>query len=90
MFASIALLVAAAVVALIVTADVVLRSHLEADVARQLEREARLVAALTPRDSAQWPEFADLAGGRLGRRVTVIDSEGHVRGDTEFDRTALA
>src|SRR6266568_6405028 len=31
-----------------------------------------------------------LAGARLGRRVTLIDPEGHVRGDTEFDRASLA
>ena len=90
LFASIALLVAAAVVASIVAADALLRRHLEAEVARELEREARLVAALAPRDSAQWPEFAALAGTRLGRRVTLIDAEGHVRGDTEFDRASLA
>ncbi|HWC74847.1 MAG TPA: ATP-binding protein [Gemmatimonadales bacterium] len=90
LFASIGLLVAAAVVASIIAADVVLRRHLEGEVARELEREARLVAAVTPRDSAQWPEFAALAGARLGRRVTLIDAEGHVRGDTEFDRLSLA
>lgn len=90
LFASIALLVAAAVVASIVAADVVLRRHLEAEIARELEREARLVAAVAPRDSSQWPEFAVLAGRRLGRRVTLIDAEGHVRGDTEFDRISLA
>jgi signal transduction histidine kinase len=90
LFASIALLVAAAVVASIVAADVVLRRHLEAEIARELEREARLVAAVAPRDSSQWPEFAILAGQRLGRRVTLIDAEGHVRGDTEFDRISLA
>jgi heme exporter protein D len=72
LFASIALLVAAAVVASIVAADALLRRHLEAEVARELEREARLVAALAPRDSAQWPEFAALAGSRLGRRAAGV------------------
>ena len=90
LFASIALLVAAAVAASIIAADVLLRRYLEAEVARELEREARLVAAVTPSDSALWPEFAALAGARLGRRVTLIDPEGHVRGDTEFDRLSLA
>jgi two-component system phosphate regulon sensor histidine kinase PhoR len=90
LFASIALLVAAAVVASIIAADVLLRSHLESEVARELEREARLVAVAAPRDSAQWPEFAVLAGTRLGRRVTLIDPQGHVRGDTEFDRLSLS
>src|SRR5207247_8788584 len=90
LFGALALLVAAAVVPSIVAADARLRRHLEAEVARELGREARLVAALAPRDSAQWPKFAALAGTRLGRRVTLIDAEGHVRGDTEFDRASLA
>ena len=89
LFASIGLLVAAAVVGSIVAADVLLRRHLEPEIAGELEREARLVAALAPTDSTRWPEFAALVGGRLGRRVTLIDPEGHVRGDTEFGRAAL-
>ena len=89
LFASIGLLVAAAVVGSILATDVLLRRHLEQGIANELEREARLVAALTPPDSTRWPEFAALAGARLGRRVTLIDPEGHVRGDTEFDRSAL-
>src|SRR6266536_1069490 len=90
LFASIGLLVAGAVVGSIVAADVLLRRHLEPEIAGELEREARLVAALAPTDSTRWPEFAALVGGRLGRRVTLIDPEGHVRGDTEFGRAALA
>jgi two-component system phosphate regulon sensor histidine kinase PhoR len=92
LFASTALLVAAAVVGSIVATDLLLRRHLEAEVANELEREARLVAALAPSDSTGWPEFAQLAGHRLGggRRVTLIDARGRVRGDTEFDRLALA
>lgn len=89
LFASIGLLVAAAVAGSIIAADVLLRRHLEQEIATELEREARLVAAFAPADSARWPEFAALAGARLGRRVTLIDAEGHVRGDTEFDRASL-
>jgi two-component system, OmpR family, phosphate regulon sensor histidine kinase PhoR len=89
LFASIGLLVAAAVAASIIAADVLLRRHLEREIASDLEREARLLAAFTPPDSTRWPEFARLAGARLGRRVTLIDPEGHVRGDTEFDRSSL-
>ena len=89
LFASIGLLVTAAVVGSIVAADVLLRKHLEEEVATELEREARLVATFTPVDSTRWPDFARLAGARLGRRVTLIDAEGRVRGDTEFDRPAL-
>ena len=90
LFASVGLLVAAAVIGSIIAADVLLRRHLEREIAGELEREARLVAAFTPADSSRWPEFAALAGARLGRRVTLIDAEGHVRGDTEFDRPSLA
>src|SRR5438876_1040255 len=90
LFASIGLLVAAAVAGSIIAADVLLRRHLEHEIATELEREARLVAAFTPADSTKWPEFAALAGARLRRRVTLIDPDGHVRGDTEFDRASLA
>ena len=90
LFASIALLVAAAVVGSIIATDILLRRHLEAEIADELEREARLLAVFTPADSSKWPEFAALAGGRLGRRVTLIDPEGHVRGDREFDRPSLS
>ena len=89
LFASIGLLVAAAVAGSIIAADVLLRQHLEQEIATELEREARLVAAFAPADSTRWPEFAALAGARLGRRVTLIDPDGHVRGDTEFDRASL-
>jgi len=85
-----ALLVAAAVVGSIIATDILLRRHLEAEIADELQREARLLAVFTPADSSKWPEFAALAGGRLGRRVTLIDPEGHVRGDTEFDRASLS
>ena len=90
LFASIGLLVAAAVAGSIIAADVLLRRHLEQEIATELEREARLVAAFAPVDSTKWAEFAALAGARLGRRVTLIDPDGHVRGDTEFDRASLA
>jgi two-component system, OmpR family, phosphate regulon sensor histidine kinase PhoR len=90
LFASVGLLVAAAVIGSIIAADVLLRRHLEQEIGTELEREARLVAAFAPADSARWPEFAALAGARLGRRVTLIDADGHVRGDTEFDRASLA
>ena len=90
LFASIALLVAAAVVGSIIATDLLLRRQLEAEIALELQREARVLAVLAPGDSSKWPEFAALTGGRLGRRVTLIDPEGHVRGDTEFDRASLS
>jgi len=90
LFASIALLVAAAVIGSILASEVLLRRHLEEEIAAELEREARLVAAVAPPDSSRWPEFAMSAGAQLDRRITLIDPEGHVRGDTEFDRPSLA
>ena len=90
LFASIGLLVAAAVLSSIVATDVLLRRYLEAEIATELQREARLVAALAPADSTRWSAYAALTGARLQRRVTLIDPQGRVRGDTEFDRAALA
>src|SRR2546422_2056846 len=70
LFASIGLLVAAAVAGSIIAADVLLRRHLEQEIATELEREARLVAAFAPVDSTKWPEFAALAVAGPQPRVT--------------------
>ncbi|HYK83055.1 MAG TPA: ATP-binding protein [Gemmatimonadales bacterium] len=90
LFTTISLLVAVTVAGLILAADHVLRRSLEDDIARGLEREARLVALLVPPDSLRWPEIARELGARIGHRVTLIDPQGRVRGDTEFPRAALA
>jgi len=90
LFLSMSLLVAAAVIGSIIAADAVLRRDLEAETAATLEAEARLLAAFLPADSTRWPETARAAGQQLGRRVTLIDPVGRVRGDAEFDRAALA
>jgi two-component system phosphate regulon sensor histidine kinase PhoR len=90
LFASTSLLVAATVVALIFIADQILRQRFEDEVAAGLGREAQLVAALVPADSSRWPEAAIALGRQIGRRVTLIDSTGRVRGDAEFDRASLA
>ena len=89
LFVTTSLLVAATVVALIVIADRILRQRFEDEVAAGLAREAQLVAALVPADSARWPEAAIALGTRIGHRVTLIDSTGRVRGDAEFDRASL-
>jgi two-component system phosphate regulon sensor histidine kinase PhoR len=89
LFVTTSLLVTATVAGLIAAADRLLRASLEDAVARGLEREARLVAALLPADSLAWPGLARELGARLGERVTLIDPAGRVRGDTEFDRGAL-
>ena len=90
LFLSMSLLVAAAVAGSIIAADAVLRRDLEAETAATLEAEARLLAGFLPADSTRWPELAHTAGQQLGRRVTLIDSTGRVRGDADFDRAALA
>jgi signal transduction histidine kinase/HAMP domain-containing protein len=81
--------VAVAVVGLVVAADRLLRSHLEDEIARSLEHEARVLAALLPADSLRWPDLVREIGAGTGHRVTLIDPKGNVRGDTEFDRAAL-
>jgi PAS domain S-box-containing protein len=89
LFVSTSLVAAAAVGGLTIAADRLLRHYLEDEVARGIEREARLVAALLPADSLRWPDFARELGTRIGQRVTLIDAKGKVRGDTEFDRASM-
>ena len=88
-FLSASLLVAATVLGLTIAADRILRERLELETALGLEREARLVARLIPPDSAAWPAIAIQLGTLIGHRVTLIDSTGRVRGDTEFPADAL-
>jgi two-component system, OmpR family, phosphate regulon sensor histidine kinase PhoR len=90
LFVATSLLAAVAVIGLAVGADRLLRRHLEDEIARGLAQEARLVAALLPSDSLRWPDLARQLGARVGHRVTLIDPKGVVRGDTEFERAALA
>jgi len=89
LFVATSLLVAATVVALVLAADRILRQELEAETARGLEREARLVITELPPDSLAWSSTAIRLGAMIGHRVTLIDSTGRVRGDTEFPRDAL-
>lgn len=83
------LLVSALAVAIVLMAGTRLRQRLEQEQLDALTREARLVAT-------QWTSgvnadaLADSAGAALRRRVTIIDANGVVRGDSEFDGPALA
>jgi len=88
-FAGTSLLLIVTVVGLLAAADVVLRRHLEDQIAIDLGREARLAAALVPPDSLRWPAAAQQIGALTGHRVTLIDPTGRVRGDTEFGPAAL-
>jgi len=82
-------LVAATVLGVTLAADQILRRRLESGTAAGLEREARLVASQLPSDSLSWPAAAIHLGSLIGRRVTLIDASGRVRGDTEFPAAAL-
>jgi len=88
-FLSTSLLVAATVLGLTLAADRILRDQLERETAQGLEREARLVDRLVPADTTQWPTIALQLGALIGHRVTLIDTTGRVRGDTEFPADAL-
>jgi signal transduction histidine kinase len=74
---------------LVAGADYLLRRHLEDQISESLANEARLLVALLPADSLAWSEAAHRLGALTGHRVTLIDSAGWVRGDTEFDPSAL-
>jgi two-component system phosphate regulon sensor histidine kinase PhoR len=65
-----------------------LQTRLTADNFRELEREARLVAAQW-RPGLNSDSLADAAGAALGRRITLIDSTGVVLGDSEFSDEGL-
>jgi two-component system, OmpR family, phosphate regulon sensor histidine kinase PhoR len=75
---------------LIVTfVDRQLRDRLHDDAAEYLASEARLVGTLWQRDGSHPDSLADRVGSALGRRVTLVDPEGVVVGDSEFDGDAL-
>jgi signal transduction histidine kinase/HAMP domain-containing protein len=90
LFVGSGLIILATVVTLVAAAGNHLRRGLELETAEELERDARLVAALLVADSAAWPEEARRLGALIDRRITLVDVEGRVRGDTEFDRASLA
>ncbi|HYC30780.1 MAG TPA: hypothetical protein VEB59_00750, partial [Gemmatimonadales bacterium] len=61
-----------------------LRRDLEADIARTLETEARLVREALPADSTEWSATLRCLGSESGRRLTVVDRGGLVRADSDF------
>ena len=80
--------VAVMVVSVVLIIDNQLHSSITDQTVRDLAGEARFLAT-------QWKpgvdpdSLADAAGDATGRRVTLIDSTGHVVGDSEFDGPAL-
>jgi two-component system phosphate regulon sensor histidine kinase PhoR len=85
-----ALIIVGFLTVLIVTiVDRQLETRLRDDATSFLEREARLVGVLW-KEHAQSPDsLADVVGAALGKRVTLVNAEGVVTGDSEFDDAAL-
>lgn len=82
-------LVTLAVATLTISADHTLRRELVTRLEGALENDARLIAAQVPADSNTWSEVAHRLGTVIGRRVTLIDPTGRVRGDADFPPEAL-
>ena len=81
-------IVAVMVVSVVVIIDYQLYSSITDQTAHDLAGEARLMA-MQWRGSLNADSLADEAGAATGHRVTLIDSTGHVMGDSEFDGPAL-
>jgi signal transduction histidine kinase len=78
------ILVIALVTGIVAIAGSRLQSRLAAETRQELEREARLVSSeWTPQVDAD--SLANVAGKAIGRRVTLIDTNGTVIGDSDFD-----
>ena len=65
-----------------------LRDRLSRQTGDELEREARVVAARWTA-AAGADALADSLGAILGHRVTLVDSAGHVLGDSDFEPARL-
>ncbi|MFP5355054.1 MAG: hypothetical protein ACLGIK_07850 [Gemmatimonadota bacterium] len=83
------LFVIAVLVALVVVSlDWRLRVRLRDETAKELLREAKLIAGAW-REGIDADSLADASGEALGHRVTLIAPDGVVVGDSEFDPPAL-
>jgi two-component system phosphate regulon sensor histidine kinase PhoR len=74
---------------LMLAADRWLRDSLERDFTEGIARATRLIAAAIPHDPAQLDGAANRFGDLLGLRVTIIDSTGHIVGDSDFDAASI-
>ena len=81
-------LVAILVLFVIAIASERLRDRMYDQTGDELEREARVVAARW-NSPAGADALADSLGALLGHRVTLVDSLGHVLGDSKFDPPQL-
>jgi signal transduction histidine kinase len=60
-----------------------LRTSLEADLKASLEREARLVGSMLPRDSTRWQGVVDRVAEEEGHRIVVRDGTGRILAATD-------
>jgi two-component system phosphate regulon sensor histidine kinase PhoR len=81
-------IIAVMVVSVVVIIDYQLHSRITEQTIHDLSGEARLLATQW-RPGIDPDSLADQAGAATGHRVTLIDSTGHVVGDSEFDGLAL-
>lgn len=81
-------IIAVLVISVVVIIDNQLRSSITDQTVQDLAGEARLLS-IQWRPGVDADSLADLAGGATGHRATLIDSTGHVVGDSEFDGPAL-
>jgi two-component system phosphate regulon sensor histidine kinase PhoR len=84
------LVVAVAMAVLIIAADRQLRGDLEADLARGLEREARLVREALPADPAAWDATVRRLAAENQSRITLLDRAGGVLADSDVPSESLA
>ena len=81
-------IIAVLVVSVVIIIDYQLHSRITEQTIHDLSGEARLLA--TNGDPTFDPDsLANQAGVATGHRITLIDSTGHVIGDSEFDGPAL-
>lgn len=81
-----------AVGVLVWTAERALREDLEADIARSLERETRLVVEALDPNPAEWNAQVHRLAERNGHQITLLDRQGQVRIDSDIpmdDHTPL-
>ena len=61
-----------------------LRRDMEGEIALTLENEAKLVREALPSDSSAWQAAVHQFARQVRHRITLIDSEGRVRADSDF------
>jgi two-component system phosphate regulon sensor histidine kinase PhoR len=69
--------------ALVWSVDRSFRRRLETDLARSLAREAQLVKAALPADSAFWPETVQRLAAGTRHRIVLAQPDGDIRADSD-------